>query len=185
MHGGEIVVKPHPRIQAKPEELVLVGNTVLYGATGGALHAAGRAGERFCVRNSGARTVVEGIGDHGCEYMTGGMAVILGPTGRNFGAGMTGGAAFVLDPEGTFPQRYNPGLVELTRVEDPEDQSLLRSLVSRHAELTGSIRAQQLLADWENALPRFWKVAPKKEVVKLEAAVGAPSIGSGQDASPK
>ncbi|MBI3323198.1 MAG: glutamate synthase large subunit [Candidatus Omnitrophica bacterium] len=175
MHGGEIVVKPHPRIQAKGDDLVLVGNTVLYGATGGALHVAGLAGERFCVRNSGGRTVVEGIGDHGCEYMTGGLAVILGPTGRNFGAGMTGGVAFVLDPEGTFSQRYNPGLVELSRVEDPEDQTLLRSMVTRHAELTGSVRAQQLLADWDNTLPLFWKVAPKKEVVKLEAAVGAPA----------
>lgn len=174
MHGGEIVVRPHPRIQAKPEELVLVGNTVLYGATGGALHVAGRAGERFCVRNSGGRTVVEGIGDHGCEYMTGGLAVILGPTGRNFGAGMTGGMAFVLDSEGTFSQRYNPGLVELSRMEDPEDQNLLRSMVTRHAELTGSARAQQMLSDWENTLPLFWKVAPKKEVVKLEAAVGTP-----------
>ena len=175
MHGGEISVRANPRVPAHADHLVLVGNTVMYGATGGTLYVAGRAGERFCVRNSGGRAVVEGIGDHGCEYMTGGMVVVLGPTGRNFGAGMTGGAAVVLDPEGNFPQRLNPALVELSRVEDPEDQNLLKSLIVRHAELTGSKKAEELLSDWDRALAVFWKVAPKKEVVKLEAAVGAPA----------
>ncbi len=179
MHGGEIVIKPNPRVQAKAEDLVLVGNTVLYGATGGALYVNGRAGERFGVRNSGGRAVVEGIGDHGCEYMTGGVVAVLGATGRNFGAGMTGGLAFVLDSEGTFPQRYNPALVELQRVEDPEDQQFLRSMILRHAEVTGSVRAQEFLANWEQVLPQFWKVSPKKEVVKLEAAVGAPQAVQG------
>ena len=178
MHGGEIVVKPNPRIPTKAEELVLVGNTVMYGATGGTLYVNGRGGERFCVRNSGGRAVVEGIGDHGCEYMTGGMVVVLGGTGRNFGAGMTGGVAFVLDAEDLFPQRYNPALVELVRVEDPEDQNLLKSMISRHAELTGSQQAQEILSNWEQILPSFWKVSPKKEVVKLEAAVGAPVLKS-------
>ncbi len=174
MHGGEIVIRPHPRIPAKPEDLVLVGNTVMYGATGGTLYVNGRAGERFCVRNSGGRAVVEGIGDHGCEYMTGGIVVVLGPTGRNFGAGMTGGLAFVLDAEETFSQRYNPALVEIHKVEDPEDQDLLKSMVRAHADLTGSPRAKEILSNWDQALPSFLKVQPKKEVVKLEAAVGAP-----------
>ncbi|MBI3323813.1 MAG: glutamate synthase large subunit [Candidatus Omnitrophica bacterium] len=174
MHGGEIVVRPNPRVPAKSEELVLVGNTVLYGATGGILYVAGRAGERFGVRNSGGRAVVEGLGDHGCEYMTGGTVVVLGPTGRNFGAGMTGGSAFVLDAEDHFPKQFNPALVEISRVEDPEDQTLLRSMIIRHAELTGSRKAQETLSGWDDLVPLFWKVSPKKEVVKLEAAVGTP-----------
>jgi len=174
MHGGEIVIKPSPRIPTKADTLVLVGNTILYGATGGTLYVNGRAGERFCVRNSGARTVVEGIGDHGCEYMTGGVVVVLGSTGRNFGAGMTGGFAFVLDGQEAFPAQVNPALVEIHRVEDPEDQDLLKSMVVRHAELTGSEKAKELLSNWDEMLPLFWKVEPKKEVVKLEAAVGAP-----------
>ncbi|MDO8730589.1 MAG: glutamate synthase large subunit [Candidatus Omnitrophota bacterium] len=174
MHGGEISVRANPRVPANADHLVLVGNTVMYGATGGTLYVAGRAGERFCVRNSGGRAVVEGIGDHGCEYMTGGMVVVLGPTGRNFGAGMTGGAAYVLDPAGKFSEFLNPSLVELSRPEDPEDKSLLKSLILRHAELTGSKKAEEILSDWDKALAMFWKVSPKKEVVKLEAAVGTP-----------
>jgi len=174
MHGGEIIVRANPRVPARADQLVLVGNTVMYGATGGTLYAAGRGGERFCVRNSGGRAVVEGVGDHGCEYMTGGMVAVLGPTGRNFGAGMTGGVAYVLDPEGDFPKRLNPALVELARLEDPEDRSMLKSLLLKHAELTGSKKAEELLSDWENAAGTFWKVSPKKEVVKLEAAVGTP-----------
>ncbi len=174
IHGGEIIVRPNPRVPAKSEELVLVGNTVLYGATGGVLYVAGRAGERFGVRNSGGRAVVEGLGDHGCEYMTGGVVVVLGPTGRNFGAGMTGGLAFVLDAEDVFTRQLNPSLVELARVEDPEDQTLLKSMILRHVELTGSRKAEEILSNWDQIVPLFWKVSPKKEVVKLEAAVGTP-----------
>ncbi|MCM8794900.1 MAG: glutamate synthase large subunit [Candidatus Omnitrophica bacterium] len=174
MHGGEIVVKPSPRVQAKAEDLVLIGNTVMYGATGGTLYVNGRAGERFCVRNSGGRAVVEGIGDHGCEYMTGGMVVILGETGRNFGAGMTGGLAFVFDPKEQLPRNYNPALVELHRLEEPEDIDQVRSMITRHAELTGSGRAQEILSAWDQTRPLFWKVHPKKEVVALEAAPGGP-----------
>jgi len=175
MHGGEIVVRANPRVPAGADHLVLVGNTVMYGATGGALYVAGRAGERFCVRNSGGRAVVEGIGDHGCEYMTGGMVVVLGPTGRNFGAGMTGGVAYILDPEGEFSEFLNPSLVEMARLEDPEDKNVLKSLIARHAELTGSKKAEELLSDWDKASAAFWKVSPKKEVVKLEAAAGTPA----------
>ncbi|PIQ82577.1 MAG: glutamate synthase large subunit [Candidatus Omnitrophica bacterium CG11_big_fil_rev_8_21_14_0_20_64_10] len=179
MHGGQIVVKPHPKSRAKPGTLALIGNTCLYGATGGRLYAAGRAGERFGVRNSGARAVVEAVGDHGCEYMTSGLIVVLGPTGRNFGAGMTGGQAFVLDEDGKFDQRLNPSLVEATLVVDPEDRNLLKGMVTRHAELTGSVQARELLNDWESAVIRFRKVAPKGNVVALEAAPGTPEAKKG------
>jgi glutamate synthase domain-containing protein 3 len=118
-----------------------VGNTVLYGATGGNLFVAGAAGERFAVRNSGARAVVEGIGDHGCEYMTDGVVVILGDTGRNFGAGMSNGVAFVLDERGDFRSRVNQELVGLEQVTNPEDIELLEALIRRHQEVTGSVRA--------------------------------------------
>ena len=174
MHGGEIVVKPSPRVQAKAEDLVLAGNTLMYGATGGALYVNGRVGERFCVRNSGGRAVVEGIGDHGCEYMTGGVVVILGETGRNFGAGMTGGVAFIFDPEEHLPDRYNPALIDLGRLEDPEEIDLLKSLILRHVEVTGSQRGEEILSAWDQLMGHFWKASPKKEVVKLEAAVGTP-----------
>ena len=160
MGGGEIVIRPHAASRFASHENAIVGNTVLYGATGGRLFAAGRAGERFAVRNSGATAVVEGVGDHGCEYMTAGCVVVLGETGRNFGAGMTNGAAFVYDESGEFPKRYNPELVRLGRVEDPDDATRLRGLLVHHVEATGSRRAADLLARWDAALPRFWKVIP-------------------------
>ncbi|MDA0351088.1 MAG: glutamate synthase large subunit [Chloroflexi bacterium] len=161
MNGGDIVVRPHPDMPAVSHESVLVGNTVLYGATGGSLFIAGRAGERFGVRNSGARAVVEGIGDHGCEYMTDGVVVILGETGRNFGAGMSNGVAFVLDERGDFRSRVNQELVGLEQVTGPEDIELLEALIRRHEEVTGSTRASEIMADWRHFLPMFWKVAPK------------------------
>ncbi len=160
MGGGEIVVRPPASARFSSHENAIVGNTVLYGATGGALFAAGRAGERFAVRNSGATAVVEGVGDHGCEYMTAGCVVVLGDTGRNFGAGMTNGSAFVLDEAGEFPKRYNPELVRLARVEEPADAARLHALVTRHLEATGSRRAADVLARWGELLPRFWKVIP-------------------------
>ncbi len=134
---------------------------MLYGATGGNVFIAGQAGERFAVRNSGARAVVEGIGDHGCEYMTDGVVVILGQTGRNFGAGMSNGVAFVLDERGDFRSRVNQELVGLEQVTSPLDIELLEMLVRRHAELTGSRRAKDVLREWKLTLPKFWKVAPK------------------------
>ena len=121
---------------------MILGNTALYGATGGELYAAGRAGERFAVRNSGARAVVEGVGDHGCEYMTGGVVVVLGKTGRNFGAGMTGGVAYVYDNHDMLTARANQQLVSLRRVERPEDQAELKALLERHLERTASPRAR-------------------------------------------
>ncbi|MBS3934034.1 MAG: glutamate synthase subunit alpha, partial [Truepera sp.] len=140
---------------------VIIGNTVLYGATGGSLYAAGKAGERLCVRNSGGYAVVEGCGDHGCEYMTGGVAVILGEAGRNFGAGMSGGVAYVYDPEGVFPGRVNRGMVELTRLAGDSDEALLKTMIARHYALTLSPQAKAILDGWEAALTRFWKVAPR------------------------
>ena len=149
---------------------MILGNTALYGATAGELYAAGRAGERFAVRNSGARAVVEGVGDHGCEYMTGGLVVVLGKTGRNFGAGMTGGGAYVYDRLGLLPERVNTQLVAMGRVERAEDRAELRHMLERHADLTGSPRATEILRGWETHLPLFWRVAPVEQVAQLEAA---------------
>jgi len=160
MGGGEIILKPPAKAKFVPHRNVIMGNTVLYGATGGFLFAAGRAGERFAVRNSGAVAVVEGVGDHGCEYMTAGIVVVLGETGRNFGAGMTNGVAFVFDQLGEFPRRYNPELVRIARVSDPSDLETLRALIQRHLQATGSGRAKEILSDWEHYLPLFWKVIP-------------------------
>ncbi|MBI3943295.1 MAG: glutamate synthase large subunit [Chloroflexi bacterium] len=168
--GGEIVVRPHPESQFSSHENVILGNTVLYGATGGMLFAAGRAGERFAVRNSGARAVVEGVGDHGCEYMTGGVVVILGETGRNFAAGMTGGIAFVLDTAGVFQHRYNPELVRVDRIWRHTDVELLRSLIFRHAQKTDSRRAREILDHWHEFRSLFWRVMPQNQVAQIEAA---------------
>ena len=170
MSGGEIVVRPPSQAPFSSYENVIMGNTVLYGATAGCLYAAGRAGERFAVRNSGATAVVEGIGDHGCEYMTGGTVVILGDTGRNFAAGMTGGMAFVLDKDGEFEKRYNPELVGLERVLEDEEAEGLRDLIEEHLRWTGSRRAKEILDRWDHYLPLFWKVVPHPSEVKIESA---------------
>jgi len=132
----------------------------LYGATAGEAYFRGFAGERFAVRNSGAHTVVEGLGDHGCEYMTGGVVAVLGETGRNFAAGMSGGVAFVLDEEGRFETLCNKDMVGLEAIEVEEDEALLRGMVERHLEWTGSERARWVLKDWDALLPRFVKVMP-------------------------
>ena len=158
MSGGEISIRPPDDAGFLAHEAVLVGNTVLYGATGGNLFIAGCAGERFAVRNSGARAVVEGVGDHCCEYMTEGVVVILGETGRNFGAGMSHGVVFVLDERGDFHTRMNQELVGLEQVTEANDIELLEMLIARHHELTHSKRALQVLEDWRLFLPKFWKV---------------------------
>jgi len=168
MAGGEIVIRPHPDLRGGSHEHVLLGNTVLYGATGGTLFAAGRAGERFAVRNSGAVAVVEGTGDHGCEYMTGGTVVILGRTGYNFAAGMTGGEVFVLDVDGGFPRRFNPQLVHLTPLLD-RDVRRLQDLVTTYVDRTGSARGQEILNDWESWVTRFVRLAPKDEVRRISS----------------
>ena len=161
MSGGEITVCPPPGSRFLEQKATLVGNTVLYGATGGDLFVAGGAGERFGVRNSGGRAVVEGVGDHACEYMTRGVVVILGDTGRNLGAGMSNGMAYVLDEYGDLPSRMNHDLVEMQAVVHPDDIELLKIMIERHYERTGSRRAQELLSAWEEALLKFQKVAPR------------------------
>ncbi len=161
MAGGTLSVRPPPDATYVPHENVLAGNVVLYGATGGLAFFNGTAGERFCVRNSGATAVVEGVGEHGCEYMTGGVALILGRTGRNFAAGMSGGIAYVLDEDGSFPSRCNQGMVDLVRPE-ADDLALIHSLLQQHVERTDSVRARQLLDDWAQAQQRFVKVFPQE-----------------------
>ena len=160
LSGGQIIVYPPKNSSFASEENIIVGNVVLYGATSGSAFLRGRAAERFCVRNSGALAVVEGVGDHACEYMTGGRVVILGPTGRNFAAGMSGGIAYVWDYNNEFRKNYNPGMVELETVEQPEDVSELQNLISLHFENTASPIAKQILDNWSSALTQFIKVMP-------------------------
>lgn len=159
LSGGRIIIYPPRTSRFLPEENILIGNVVLYGAIEGEAYFRGRAAERFCVRNSGARTVVEGVGDHGCEYMTGGRAVILGPTGRNFAAGMSGGIAYVWDPQDCFLQNLNMEMVELEPLSD-EDIAELRELIANHYRYTSSTVAAQILENWDEELPRFKKVMP-------------------------
>jgi len=160
LSGGRLVVYPPPASTFVPEENVIIGNVALYGATSGETYVRGVAGERFAVRNSGAVAVVEGIGDHGCEYMTGGRVVVLGRTGRNFAAGMSGGIAYVLDANGDFEQRCNTGMVDLEPL-DADDEALVRDLVTRHVEFTGSTYAAHLLDDWELVRQQFVQVMPR------------------------
>jgi len=171
LSGGVLAVLPPEGSTFRAEENVIVGNTVLYGATGGRAFFRGLAGERFAVRNSGASAVVEGVGDHGCEYMTGGRVVVLGSTGRNFAAGMSGGIAYVLDEDGTFERRCNLGLVALEAV-DELDAIELRALVAEHERRTGSSVAARVLADWDALRGAFVKVMPhdyKRALAELAA----------------
>jgi len=163
MNGGEIIVRPQDRETFAWKDNIIVGNTCFYGATGGFLFAAGQAGERFAVRNSGGTAVVEGVGDHGCEYMTGGTTVVLGETGTNFGAGMSGGLAFIFDPEKKFEDRYNPEMVSPVRLDNNGEMASLKKLIQLHASLTTSPHAKEILSDWENSVSQFWKVVPHRE----------------------
>ncbi len=158
LSGGRIVVTPPAGSRFIPAETILIGNTALYGATGGEVYIYGLAGERFAVRNSGATAVIEGVGDHGCEYMTGGVVVVMGKTGRNFAAGMSGGVAYIFNPDNTFERQCNLSLVELSPVSDAADVAQLKSLIERHAALTESATAVRILAQWEASLPHFVKV---------------------------
>ena len=160
LSGGKVIITPPDESPFLPEENILVGNVVLYGATGGKAFIRGIAGERFAVRNSGANTVVEGVGDHCCEYMTGGTVVVLGPTGRNFAAGMSGGEAYVLDEHNTLRDLCNMGMVGLEAVEQEEDISALRSLIQEHLAYTGSVNAKRVLDNWNEMLRKFVKVMP-------------------------
>jgi glutamate synthase (ferredoxin) len=161
LSGGRIIAVPPRGSTFVPEENILVGNVVLYGATSGEAFFRGVAGERFAVRNSGALTVVEGVGDHGCEYMTGGRVVILGRTGRNFAAGMSGGIAYVLDEEGDFERRCNTGMVDLEPLAEREDLGAVQDLIRKHAEYTGSTLAGKILANWDHIHSKFVKVMPR------------------------
>ncbi|MEA2271781.1 MAG: glutamate synthase large chain, partial [Solirubrobacteraceae bacterium] len=192
LSGGILSVRPPDGAAYIAEKNVIIGNTVLYGATGGRAFFRGLAGERFAVRNSGASAVVEGVGDHGCEYMTGGRVVVLGPTGRNFAAGMSGGVAYVLDPDGAFPARCNMGMVSFEEL-DEADELELRALIAEHLERTGSPVAHGVLENWSAVLGSFVKVMPNdyrrvlSELAAQEAAAGngAAAAGNGQpDAEP-
>jgi glutamate synthase (NADPH/NADH) large chain len=178
LSGGRISVQPSPKFRGNPLENIIIGNTVMYGAISGEAYFRGVAGERFCVRNSGAQAVVEGVGDHGCEYMTGGTVVVLGMTGRNFAAGMSGGIAYVLDEDGTFGTRCNTSMVQLDAVL-PEaeqegkiphdiwhtglsDESILKGAIEKHARYTGSARAKDVLENWTVYRGKFVKVFPSE-----------------------
>jgi glutamate synthase domain-containing protein 2/glutamate synthase domain-containing protein 1/glutamate synthase domain-containing protein 3 len=169
LSGGRIIVYPPQASTFVAEQNVIIGNVAFYGATSGDAYVRGAAGERFCVRNSGARAVVEAVGDHACEYMTGGSVVVLGPTGRNFAAGMSGGIAYVIDADGDFARRCNREMVGLTFLDEPEEVEAVKDLIFRHAEFTGSRRATEVLLSWDDWLPKFVRVMPHDYRRVLEA----------------
>jgi len=209
LSGGRVVVYPDPACPAKAEENIVIGNTVMYGAIDGEAYFRGVAGERFCVRNSGASAVVEGTGDHGCEYMTGGTVVVLGLSGRNFAAGMSGGIAYVYDADGTFASRCNTAMVELGPVETEAEQTrverelvasgkgrlrhagradevLLRDLIERHLRFTGSTVALAILDNWETARTKFVKVFPneyRRALTEMHASEAAKPAAAAQKAA--
>lgn len=184
LSGGKIIVYPPKASTFKPEENIIIGNVAFYGATSGEAYINGVAGERFCVRNSGVQAVVEGVGDHGCEYMTGGRVVVLGKTGRNFAAGMSGGVAYVLDETGNFVDRCNPEMVSLAQLvhfTDENELAVVRSMIERHAEYTGSRRAQEILDGWATWLPRFIRVMPNDYKRVLDAQQQMRDAGLGEE----
>ncbi len=183
LSGGKIIVYPPAGSTFVPEENIIIGNVAFYGATSGEAYIRGMAGERFCVRNSGLHAVVEAVGDHGCEYMTGGKVVVLGPTGRNFAAGMSGGIAYVLDERGDFPTRCNQQMVGLEKLTDPDEIEEVRQMIARHGDYTKSTRAWKILAEWEQMVPKFVKVLPKDYKRVLESLKRAKQAGlSGEEA---
>jgi glutamate synthase domain-containing protein 3 len=182
MSGGRIVVRPDSKATYAWNDNSIVGNTVLYGATGGEVYLAGMAGERFGVRNSGCKAVIEGVGDHGCEYMTGGTVVVIGKTGRNFAAGMSGGIAYVLDGDRHFNRRCNQGMVDLEQVSEAEDIAILRQMLETHAALTCSPIATSLLGDFDNARKRFVKVFPHEFRRVILERTGKAKAAKGKEA---
>ena len=174
LSGGKLIVYPPRASTFAAEDNVIIGNVSLYGATSGEAYVCGIAGERFAVRNSGAHAVVEGVGDHGCEYMTGGVVVVLGRTGRNFAAGMSGGVAFVRDVKGDFAQRCNCQMVDLEPLETPDDVALVFNLIQRHAHYTYSKQATALLETWPAAQSQFVRVTSRDYKAALRAAVPVP-----------
>ena len=183
LSGGKIIVYPPAGSTFVAEENIIIGNVAFYGATGGEAYIRGMAGERFCVRNSGVSAVVESVGDHGCEYMTGGRVVILGETGRNFAAGMSGGIAYVLDAAGEFPARCNKQMVELGKIEKPEELAEVREMIARHVRATQSVRGAQILELWKDMAPKFVRVIPKDYKRVLESIERVKSEGlTGEEA---
>ena len=170
MHGGEIIITPPKEAAYDPAENVLIGNTCLYGATGGVLYANGRAGERFAVRNSKGQAVIEGAGDHCCEYMTGGVVVVLGKVGRNVGAGMTGGLGYFLDEDGSFPSKVNWEIVKIQRLSSLAGEEQLKELIAAHVQQTGSRKGQMILEQWQSYVGKFWQVVPPSEADTPEAS---------------
>ena len=181
LSGGRVIIYPPRNSTFEAEENIIVGNVVLYGATSGEAYFRGRAAERFCVRNSGAHTVIEGVGDHGCEYMTGGRVVILGPTGRNFAAGMSGGIAYVYDDADDFITRCNLGMVVLEKVETAEDTAELKGLIERHQDKTDSSVAARILESWDESLPKFVKVMPVDYKRVLEENRSKAGVGAAEE----
>jgi glutamate synthase (NADPH/NADH) large chain len=179
LSGGVITVRPALQSGLVAAENTIIGNTVLYGATGGKLFAAGRAGERFCVRNSGATVVVEGCGSNGCEYMTGGMAAILGPVGDNFGAGMTGGMAFVYDLDDRLMERVNPETLVIRRLASAHWEGVLRGLIEAHHAETGSRRAADILREWGAERARFWQICPTEMASRLSHPLSDEDVAKG------
>ncbi len=178
LSGGKIIIYPPESSTFNAEDNILIGNVALYGAIQGEAYFRGMAAECFCVRNSGAKAVIEGVGDHGCEYMTGGRAVILGPTGRNFAAGMSGGIAYVHDPYDRLLMNLNIEMVELEPMENPADIAELKQMIENHLKYTGSIVAEAILGDWELSLSQFVKVMPKdykRALKEMAVEVGASS----------
>ena len=183
LSGGKIIIYPSKSSTFLPAENIITGNVALYGATAGEVYIRGMGGERFGVRNSGVNAVIESIGDHGCEYMTGGTVVILGATGRNFAAGMSGGTAYILDLTGEFPNRCNMEMVGLETITDPAEADTLRAMIERHVKYTGSDRGASILKIWEEMIPKFVKVMPKDYKRVLQAMKKASDSGlSGEDA---
>jgi glutamate synthase domain-containing protein 3 len=178
LSGGKIAVFPPKQATYAAEDNIIIGNVALYGATGGEAYFRGMGGERFAVRNSGVKTVVESVGDHGCEYMTGGVVTVLGATGRNFAAGMSGGIAYVFDADKTFKIRCNLGMVDLEPVVETDDKVILKDMVQKHFDYTGSTVAKKMLDNWDSALTKFVKVFPKEYRRALSERMSGKSQGS-------
>jgi glutamate synthase (ferredoxin) len=183
LSGGKVIVYPHKSATFNAEENVIIGNVAFYGATAGEAYIRGMAGERFAVRNSGVDVVVEGVGDHGCEYMTGGRVVVLGTTGRNFAAGMSGGEAYVYDPDDSLGKRCNFEMVDLEKLENPSEIDEVEAMIRRHYEYTDSSVAKQMLDHWGATVPKFTKVMPRdyKRMMDAYAQVTADGL-SGEEA---
>jgi len=183
LSGGKIIVYPSKKSTLVPHENIIAGNVALYGATSGEMYLSGIAGERFGVRNSGVHAVVEGVGDHGCEYMTGGKVVVIGPAGRNFAAGMSGGVAYILDEAGDFATRCNTQMADMEKLEEPSEIAIVREMIQKHADYTNSPKAAEVLANWEEMVPQFVKVMPRDYKRVLQALESALASGlSGDDA---